>query len=84
MDEYRQFLDLEGLKTYDSLIKQYIETGSIADLRQILGVLEVKVDANTEAIEDLKNYVDEQYNSILSIENKSIDTLFNEEEMNNG
>lgn len=84
MDEYRQFLDLEGLKTYDSLIKQYIETGSIADLRQILGDLEIKVNTNTEAIEDLKNYVDEQYNSILSIENKSIDTLFNEEEMNNG
>lgn len=82
MDDYKQYLDLDGLKEYDSMIKQYIETGSIADLKEILGEVEIKVEKNTTAISELKDYVDTQYNSIQSIENKSIDTLFVKENDN--
>lgn len=84
MDDYKQFLDFEGLQEYDALIKQYIETGSIADLRQILGEVETKVEENQAAISNLKDYVDIQYNSIQSIEQISIDNLFDKGEIING
>lgn len=82
--ERKQYLDYEGLREYDELIKGYIndKVPSEEVLAQLaeLGELVSQVSDNTQAIEDLKTYIDGQdlaiYNAINAINNDSIENLF--------